>query len=83
MDNQQELTYNFLLNYYIKHQIHHQKLPKVPQYTRDAYKKWYERNNDNDEFKQKRVQKNRQQYQKRKERKELIEKSSVVKVETN
>ena len=78
-----ELTYTFLLNYYIKHQLHHQKLPKVPEYSRKAYKDWYSRNKDTKEFKERVAIANRKAYEKRKARVLTLEKDLLVKEQTN
>jgi hypothetical protein len=83
MDSEPELTYTFLLNYYIKHQLHQQELPKVPQYTRKAYVNWYERNKDNEDFKDRRAIANKKAYEKRKERILSIENDLATKVPPN
>jgi hypothetical protein len=83
MDSEPELTYTFLLNYYIKHQIHQQELPKVPQYTKKANAKYYERIKDNKDFKEKKSESNKRYYEKRKERILSIENDLATKVPPN
>jgi hypothetical protein len=41
-------------------------MSKIPEYTKRAYRNWYVRNKDNEEFKQKRAETNRRAYEKRK-----------------
>lgn len=83
MDSEPELTYTFLLNYYIKHQLHQQELPNVPQYTRKANKAYYNKNKDKEEFREKKSESNRKYYEKRKERILSIENDLATKVPPN
>ena len=51
-------------------------MSKVPEYQKKSWRSWYNRNKDDEEFKQKRAETNRKAYEKRKLR--LIQQSNIV-----
>ena len=51
-------------------------MSKIPEYTKRAYRNWYDRNKDNEDFRQKRAETNRRAYEKRKLRQ--IQQSNIV-----
>jgi len=55
----------------------------VPEYTKKSWRDWYNRNKDNDDFKNKVAKKNAINYQKRKQKKKEESKITVIKLEGN
>jgi hypothetical protein len=55
----------------------------VPEYTKKCWRDWYNRNKDNEEFKQKMAIKNAKYYKNRKEKKLEQSKITVIKVDEN